>query len=94
MSGGIVNYGSTERTGGKTATFNKESIIQHPEFEFKTLANDISLIKVSLKLDGSAVAIALPPRSSSYDTFADNFALISGYGSTTFYSKLISVQFM
>lgn len=81
----IVYLGSILRYYGKSYTVSKENIIIHYGFDFNTLANDISLIRIpAVSLNSPYIQpIQLPAKSYSYNTYAYDTAIISGWGQTT-----------
>ncbi|XP_011210983.2 serine protease 1-like isoform X2 [Bactrocera dorsalis] len=81
----IVYLGSTTRTASKVKyTVTSSSIYQHTGYDSKTLANDITLIKIPAVTYTSEIsAIKLPSISSSYATYAGSYAIASGWGRTS-----------
>lgn len=80
-----VYLGSTTRTVAKVAhTVSSSSIYQHTGYNSKTLANDVSLIKIpSVTFTSEIKPIRLPAISSSYSTYAGNYVIASGWGRTS-----------
>ncbi|KNC23968.1 Serine proteases 1/2 [Lucilia cuprina] len=77
-----VYLGSTVRTVAKVShTVTSSSIYQHSGYNSNTLANDISLIKIpTVSYTAEIKAIRLPAISSSYSTYAGDYAIASGWG--------------
>lgn len=88
-----VYLGSTTRTVAKvTHTVSSSDIHQHADYNSKTLANDISLIKIpSVSYTSEIKAIKLPSIASSYSTYSGSYAIASGWGRTSD-SKLKKVK--
>lgn len=81
----IVYLGSTIRTSPKVSySVDSTSIYQHSGYDSSILANDISLIKIpSVTYSSSIQSIRLPAISSSYSTYAGEYAVASGWGRTS-----------
>ncbi|XP_013117006.2 serine protease 1 [Stomoxys calcitrans] len=85
VTSATVYLGSTTRTvASVTHTVSSSAIHQHTGYKASTLANDISLIKIPSTAYTSLIkAIRLPAVSSSYSTYAGNYAIASGWGRTS-----------
>lgn len=85
VTSATVYLGSTTRTVAKvTHTVSSSSIHQHTGYNSKTLANDISLIKIpSVSYTTEIKAIRLPAVASSYSTYSGSYAIASGWGRTS-----------
>ncbi|XP_075163318.1 transmembrane protease serine 9-like [Haematobia irritans] len=80
-----VYLGSTVRTSPKVSyTVEAENIYQHSGYNAQYLWNDISLIKIpSVAFSSSIQPVRLPALSSSYSTYAGDYAIASGWGRTS-----------
>ncbi|XP_011185283.2 serine protease 1 [Zeugodacus cucurbitae] len=80
-----VYLGSTARTSAKVKYIvTSSSIYQHTGYKAKTLANDITLIKIPAVTYTSEIsAIKLPSISSSYASYDGSYAIASGWGRTS-----------
>ncbi|XP_013100300.2 serine protease 1-like [Stomoxys calcitrans] len=77
-----VYLGATVRTSAEvTYTVDKSNIIIHSGWNSNNLRNDISLIKIpSVAYSSRIQAARLPAISSSYSTYAGDYAIASGWG--------------
>lgn len=80
-----VYLGSTVRTSPKISyTVESSSIYQHSGYDSQYLTHDISLIKIpSVTFSTSIQPVRLPAISSSYSTYAGDYAIASGWGRTS-----------
>ncbi|KAH8380780.1 hypothetical protein KR200_010407, partial [Drosophila serrata] len=80
-----IYYGATVRTSPKfTHTVSSSNWIQHANYLYLTLRNDISLIKTpSVTFSVAVNKISLPAIASSYSTYAGQTAVASGWGLTS-----------
>lgn len=74
--------GSVTRTGGTSRSVT--AIIRHSGYNPNTIANDIAVLRISaVSLSNNIKIVKLPPRSSSYSTYAGVTVTISGWGKTS-----------
>ncbi|KAH8378841.1 hypothetical protein KR009_001728, partial [Drosophila setifemur] len=82
---GEVYLGSTVRSSPKIKhTVSKSDIIIHSDWNSRTLANDISLIRIPHVDYSSAIHnVELPKEESRYSTYEDDEVIASGWGRTS-----------
>ncbi|XP_065360452.1 serine protease 1-like [Calliphora vicina] len=77
-----VYLGATVRTSAEvTYSVSKDNIIIHSGWNSITIKNDISLIKIpSVSYTSRIQAVKLPAIANSYATYAEDYAIASGWG--------------
>ncbi|XP_005191302.2 serine protease 1 [Musca domestica] len=80
-----VYLGSTVRTSPKVShTVDASEIFQHTGYNAQYLSNDISLIRIpTVAYSSSIQPVRMPAISSSYSTYAGDYAIASGWGRTS-----------
>lgn len=74
--------GATVRTSAEVIhTVTKDEIIVHPGWNSNTIENDISLIRIPyVEYNDKIQPVKLPPMDFIYSSYADDYAIASGWG--------------